>query len=264
MKRISVVSVLFLFIAAFALAIPMTASWIEGDVFVRVGSSWKEIEPGDKIDSSSVVKLGLGSLAEFTAGSRKIAVSTEGTFNLDALLSASGAQQQKRSTVMDKMGRLVGNQGPRSTVVAGVRGDFEGAPEKTEWAVDDDDPAVLAEEADQLVSQKRFAEAAKKYEKAAADALGDKREEYRYAQAWCLASADNAIGAIKVLRPMNASGSYSIARAILLARLSLDTGAAKEAAAVLDDISRNPTLAGDDAAMVKELREEARQVLTKK
>ncbi|MFA6505948.1 MAG: hypothetical protein WCT14_07610, partial [Treponemataceae bacterium] len=184
--------------------------------------------------------------------------------NLDSLLAASGAQKQKSSSVVNKMGRLVGKQGPRSTVVAGVRGDFEGAPEKTNWAVDDDDPAAVAEEAEQLVSQKRFADAAKKYDKAATDALGDKREEYRYAQAWCLASSENSIGAIKILRPMSASGSFSIARAILLARLSLDTGAPKDAAAVLDEISRNPTLSGDDAVMVKELREEARQALVKK
>jgi hypothetical protein len=264
MKRFAVFSFVLFCAAALAQAVPFTASWIEGDVFVRAGSAWKAVEAGDKVDSSSLVKLGLGALAEFTSGSRKIAVSTEGTFNLDSLLSSSGAQREKRSSVMDKMGRLVGKQGPRSTVVAGVRGDFEGAPEKTNWAVDDDDPAAIADEAEHLVSQKRFADAAKKYDKAATDALGDKREEYRYDQAWCLASSDNSIGAIKILRPMSANGSFSIARAILLARLSLDTGAPKEAAAVLDEVSRNPTLVGDDAAMVKDLREEARQALTKK
>lgn len=261
MKRSIFLALIALCAGALSFAVPLTASWIEGDVFLRVGSGWKEIQPGDKLDSASTIRLGLNSFAEFSAGARKIAVTSEGTFNLDALLSASASQAQKRSNVVDKMGRMVAGQAPRSTVVAGVRGDFEGAPEKTNWAVDDDDPETLAEEAEALLSRKQYAAAAKKFGEAASGAIGDKRDEYAYSQAWALAAAEDAIGAIKVLRPMKPSGAYAVPRAILLARLSLDTGAARDAAAVLDEVARRPGLVGDDAAIVKELREEARQAL---
>jgi len=264
MKRSIVFILLAVCAVAIAQAIPLTASWIEGEVTVRVGSAWRAVEPGDKVDSASILKVGLGSFAEFTSGARKIAVSAEGTYNLDTLLSASGAQELKRSGVMDKMGKMVGKQAPRSTVVAGVRGDFEGAPEKTTWAVDDDDPDALAQEGQEFITQKRYVDAARSFGKAAEEALGDKREEYRYAQAWSLAAGDNAIGAIKVLRPMSSKSIYAIPRAILLARLSLDTGANRDAAAILDEISRNPSLVGEDAALVKELSEEARLALSKK
>lgn len=257
MKHVSCIIALA-FVAAMAAAVPMTASWIEGKVELRVGSAWKEVYEGDTLDSASVVRLGPNSLAEFSSGARKVALSSEGTYNLDNLLNSSNAQAHKTSTVVNKLSRVVDSKTPRSTVVAGVRGDFEGAPEKTIWAVDEDDPETLAEEGRILIDAERYADAAERFSRAADEAIGQKRDEYRYAQAWSLAAANDLLGAIKVLRPMEASGYYAVPRAILLARLNLDTGAPKEAAAVLDTVAANPALSGEDAAMVKELREEAR------
>jgi hypothetical protein len=163
---------------------------------------------------------------------------------------------------LNQLSRLVDKQAPRSTVVAGVRGDFEGNTDKTDWAVDDNDPQTLAEEGQKLLADKKYAEAAALFGDAASQALGDQRDEYRYNQAWCLAMADNVIGAIKILRPMDASGRYSIPRGILLARLSLDTGAPKEAAAILDQILKNPSLVGDDATVVKQMKDEATKAIS--
>lgn len=260
MKRLSCI-VALAFAAAMAAAVPMTASWIEGKVEVRVGSAWKPISMGDALDSASIVRLSSNSLAEFSSGSRKVALSSEGTYNLETLLAAGPGQAGKTSTVVNKLSRVVDSKTPRSTVVAGVRGDFEGTPEKTIWAVDEDDPESLAEEGRALIDGERYADAADRFRRAAEEAIGQKRDEYRYAQAWSLAAANDLLGAIKVLRPMEASGFYAVPRAILLARLNLDTGAPREAAAVLDTVASNPALSGEDAAMVKELREEARLAL---
>jgi hypothetical protein len=54
----------------------------------------------------------------------------------------------------------------------------------------------------------------------------------------------------------------SIPRGILLARLSLDTGAPKEAATILDRILKNPSLVGDDATVVKEMKDEATKAIS--
>jgi len=244
-----------------AFGAPLTVSWVEGLVDIKAGSGWKAIDAGDTVDSAASVRLGPGSFAEFMAGKRKIAVSAEGVYVLDSLLSASASQEAARVTVVGKMGRFVNTQAPRNTVVAGVRGDFEGAPANTTWVVDEDDPATIAEEARALAAKDQFDAAATKFAAAADGALGDKRDEYRYSQAWCLAAANNPIGAIKILRPMASGGSYGIARGILLARLNLDTGAAKEALALLDEVAKNPSLAGEDAALVEELRKESRAAL---
>lgn len=263
-RRLISLGVLFLFVAAASFAAPLTATWVEGDVTVAVGSSWRAVEIGDDVDSASVVRLGKNSYAEFVAGSRKIALTSEGTFKLDTLITSVGTQETKRAAVMGVMGRLIDRSAPRSTAVAGVRGDFEGAPETTMWATDEDDPETLGAEGRDLVAKQRYLEAAELFGRAATEALGDQRVEYQYSQAWCLAAANNAIGAIKILRPMNDAGAYAIPRAILLARLNLDTGAAKEAVALLDQVAADPTLSGEDAALVKDMREEARVALGKK
>lgn len=261
MKRAFIAVYIAAVCGMFVIGAPLTVSWVEGQVDVKSGPGWKAIDVGDTVESASSVRLGPGALAEFMAGKRKIAVSAEGVYALDSLLAASASQEASRVSVVGKMGRFVNTEAPRSTVVAGVRGDFEGAPANTTWVVDEDDPETLAEEARALAAKDQFEPAAKKFALAAEGALGDKRDEYRYSQAWCLASANDAIGAIKILRPMASSGAFGIARGILLARLNLDTGAAKEAMALLDEVAKNPSLAGDDAALVDELRAESRRVL---
>jgi len=245
-------------------AVPLTASWVEGDVSVKTGTKWQELFLGDTLDSSALVRLGPGSLAEFSSGSRKIALSSEGSFNLDSLLQSSGAQVQKRSAVISKLGRMVDNQAPRSSVVAGVRGDFEGSTAKTEWAVDESDPEVLAADAKQFLEQKNYVQAAKLFGEASIEAYGEQRDEYTYSQAWCLAASENMLGAIKILRPMQPIGLYSIPRAILLGRLSIDTGAYKEAVSILSDAQKNPSLSADDAELIKQLQAEAQQASAKK
>ena len=254
-------AVLLIFLSTAAGAMPMTASWIEGNVDLRVGSAWRALSEGDTVDSASIVRLGSNSLAEFTSGSRKVSLSSEGTFNLDTLLSSGEAQGHKRSAVVNKLSRVVDSRTPRASTVAGVRGEFEGAPEKTVWAVEDDDPEMLAEEGQALIDEERYADAADMFRRAAEEAIGTKRDEYRYAQAWCFAAADDPLSAIKVLRPMEPSPYYAVPRAILLARLNLDTGAAKEAAAVLDSVSGNPTITDEDAVLIKELKAESMAAL---
>jgi hypothetical protein len=244
-------------------SLPVTVSWVEGSVDIRSGSSWRSLEIGSVVDSASTVRLGRASFAEFAAGAKKISLTSEGSYILDSLLASAAEQGQKRSDVVAKMGRMVSKQAPRSTVVAGVRGDFEGAAPTTTWAVDDDDPEALAKEAQKYLSRDEYAQAAELYGMAALDSLGDAKNEYLYAQAWSFAADDNPIGAIKALRTMDSSGMFSLPRSILLARLSLDTGAARDAAALLDEVSRDPSLAGEEAKLVADMRAEANKLLAR-
>jgi hypothetical protein len=262
MKRLIPVAIVLLLMGGFAYAVPVTVSWVEGGVDLRVGQAWKPLDVGMKFDSASSIRLGNGAFAEFTAGTRRISLSSEGTYTIDSLMVAASAQDQKRSAVVGKLGKLVGStEAPRSTVVGGVRGDFEGKPETTAWVEDENSPESLADEGRALVAKGNYVQAAARFAEAAEAASGPTRETYRYSQAWALAAAGNAIASIKILRGMSESGPWSAQRAILLARLDLDSGAAREAAVVLERIDPAVSMTADEASLIKELKDEAKLAL---
>lgn len=257
MKKVLFFGISLIFISVFGYSQSITAAWVEGQVQLRSGNSWKDIDIGDELNADAVIRLGRASFAEFSSTNATITLSSEGTYNLSSLVAAGGEQAARRADVVAKMSRIVDRQTPRSTVVAGVRGSFEGAPEKTVWALEDDDPELLAEEARDLIEEGKYQQAAELFGRAAYDSIGEIRDEYEYAQAWSYTAAGNTIEAIKILRGMNPQGFYAIPRVILLSRLNLDTGAANEALELLRSIESSPVLVGDDAELVKELKAEA-------
>lgn len=232
-------------------------AWIEGQVQLRSGTTWTDIDIGDDLSPNAVVRLGKASFAEFNTNNNTITLSSEGVYDLSTLIAASEEQAGKRAAVVAKMSRIVNRQTPRSTVVAGVRGSFEGAPEKTEWALEDDDPELLAEDAKQFITNEKYLEAADLFGRAAEESIGEVRDEYQYSQAWSYAAAGKTIDAIKTLRSMQVQGYFEVPRAILLARLNLDTGAIQEALNVLESVEDNPALIGEEIQLVKELKQEA-------
>ncbi len=249
------------------IALPMSVTFLEGTVELKTAASWTEINEGDRIDSASSIRLSKDSFIEFVAGNRKIVLSSEGTYSLASVLTAPAGDKGKTNTVINKFSKLMNKEAPRSTAVAGVRGDFEGNPEETLWVDDEEeaiDPEIPATEGRLLFDSNRFAEAAEKFGIAEKAAPEGERELYSYSRAVAAASAGDAITSIKVLRTMSPSGSLAIARAVLLARLDLDTGAAREAQQVLDDVSKRPDLTREDAALIKEMKEEAARALQNK
>ena len=244
----------------------MSVSFLEGTVELKTATAWTEIQEGDKIDSASSIRLSKDSFIEFAVGSRKIVLSSEGTYSLASVLAASTGDKGKTNTVINKFSKLMNKEAPRSTAVAGVRGDFEGNPEETLWVDDEEeaiDPEIPASEGRVLFEADRFAEAAEKFGIAEKAAPEGERDLYGYSRAVAAASAGDTITSLKVLRTMSPSGSLAIARAVLLARLDLDTGAAREARQVLDDASRLPDLTREDMALIREMKDEALRSLQK-
>ncbi|HCM28873.1 MAG: hypothetical protein A2Z99_19060 [Treponema sp. GWB1_62_6] len=247
-----------------AFAVPLTASWVEGDVSVKTGAAWKELSMGDKVDSASFVRLSSDSMAEFLAGGRRISLSAEGTYNLDDLLKNMAAKQADGNSAAAKMSRMVSGEKPRSTVVAGVRGDFEGAPAETTWAEDEAGPEELAADARAQVKAGAYRQAATLFAEAAGEALGDARDEYRYGQAWSLSMDGDAIGAIRALRDIPSAGPWAGPRAILLARAYLDSAAPAKAVAVLAEARKNAPFVADEEEIVRALEAEAKAALASK
>lgn len=250
-----------LLLAEFIYSIPLKVSWTEGSILVKTGSEWKPLEIGTTADSSSVIQLKKDSFAEFTYAGGKLVLSAEGIYTLDKLLANANKQQQERSTVLSKVGKLVTNKIPASTTVAGVRGSDQDSASGIDWITDEDsspsqpDPAA---DAYRLLQNGVYPEAAAAFARLIPNAPDSVKTEYQYSQAWCLASANDLVGAIKLLRVMPASGPFTIQRALLLARLNLETGAIPEAIQVLESVRLSPELETDDRVLVQGMLQEAR------
>jgi hypothetical protein len=246
--------------AAYLGATPLTVSWVEGKVEKSAGSGWAAINIGDRIDSAETVRLGAQATAEFTDGKRKVAIAAAGTFNLERLLRGGSESAKKRTAVVDKMGKMVDSSiGSGQTSVAGVRGAavVEPSAEAISWASEGVDVDALMTEAKELAKAGKYPDAAAKFAAAAREAEGEQKDGALYGQAWALAVDGSAIPALKTLRSMPSSGPWAGPRALLLARLDLDSGAAEEAAAVLKAALAAKLLVGDDVELAKDMLAEA-------
>ncbi len=240
-------------------ASPLSVSWIDGKVEAKSGSSWRLLSVGDMVDSQDTVRLGAGAVAEFSDGKRKVAITAAGMFPLESLLKGGADATKKRSATVDKLGRLVDpNARASQTAVAGVRGAaVEPAGETITWASEGPDPDVLMDEARALARDGRFAEASHKFSEAADAAEGEQKDGALYGKAWALAAADSVVPAVMTLRTIPASGPWAGPRALLLARLDLESGAVEEARSVLKTAIDAKLLVGDDLALAKSMLEEA-------
>ena len=94
----------------------------EGDVFVKQGSGWMMINPGDFLPENSMVRVGDGAIAEFASSSETILFSKPGTYQLKSVMQQ---KQQKHvaglSSVFSRVAKIgsTGDQG--QSQVMGVR-----------------------------------------------------------------------------------------------------------------------------------------------
>lgn len=241
-------------------AAPLTATWVEGKVEKQSGSAWVAVNVGDTLDSASVVRLGKSAMAEFSDKSRKLVISTAGVFSLDALTKAGTDSNKKRSGTLEKLARIVDPKAASGqAVVGGVRGDLIGSgTDQMSWAGEDDDASGLMAQAQSFAHDEKYGEAADAFAKAAKAAQGDQKEQALYGQAWSFAQAGSTVRAIKTLRSMSNEGAWSVPRALLLARLDLESGASAEAESLLNAAIASGALAGGDLDMANSMLEEAR------
>ncbi len=251
---------LIAFGAALALsAVPVTLSWSDGKVDMQKGSSWVAVAMGDKVDSSATLRLAKGASVEITDGKRKVSLTAAGTYVLDTIFKQGALASKNSAAALDKLGKLVDPKASTgSTTVAAVRGAaVEPAKDSVTWQSDTVDVAAVMDEGRQLVRDGDFANAALKFNEAAEAADGNEKDSAQYAEAWALAADGSSARAVKVLRAMPSSGSWAAPRALLLARLDIDSGAKDEAASVINAALAAKLFSGDDADLAKSLLGEA-------
>lgn len=241
-------------------ATPLTATWIDGKVEKQKGSAWVAINIGDTLDTSDTVRLAKGAMAEFSDGKRKLSLTSAGTFSLDALAKASVDKSGKTTAAVQKLAALVAptSAAQGQTTAGGVRGDLIGAGvDQMSWAGDEEDPGKLMDEGKALVQEAKYDEAAASFGKAAAVADGDEKDRALYSQAWAFSAAGSSARAIKILRAMASTGAWAGPRAILLARLDIDTGSNDEAITVLNAALKAGILSSEDSATAQAMLKEA-------
>jgi hypothetical protein len=260
MKRALLIAISSLIAVLSLSAVPLTVSWADGKVELQKGSAWAAVNMGDKVDSASSLRLAAGASVELTDGKRKVSLTAAGTYVLDSLLKQGGAEAaKKRSGALDKLGKLVDpNATTGATTVAAVRGAaVEPAKDTVTWMSDSVDVAAVMEEGRKLVRDGDFSAAALKFDEAVYAAEGDEKVSASYAEAWALAADDSSARAVKILRGMPSTGVWAGPRALLLARLDIDSGAKAEATSVLEAANAAKLFVGDDVDLAKTLLAEA-------
>ena len=258
MKKLAIV-ILAAFVAAISLsAVPLTVTWSDGKVELQKGSSWMGINTGDKVDSLGTIRLAKGASVELSDGKRKVSLTAAGTFALDALLK-QGADAAKKNGTLNKLAKLVDPKASvGSTTVAAVRGAaIEPAKDTVTWQSDTVDVAAVMEEGRALVRDGDYANAALKFNEAGQAAEGDEKDSAQYAEAWALAADDSSAQAVKILRSMPSTGNWAGPRALLLARLDIDSGAKAEAKAVIGAGIAAKLFVGDDIDLANSLLAES-------
>jgi hypothetical protein len=258
MKRFTVV-LLIAFVAVVGLsAVPLTVSWADGKVDMQNGSAWKAVSMGDELDSASTIRLAKGASVELSDGKRKVSLTAEGSYLLDNLLKKGAVASRQNTGAMNKLGKLVDPQASvGSTTVAAVRGAaIEPAKESAEWQSDVDVSAIM-DEGRKLVRAGDYSNAALKFDEAAQAAEGVDKDAAVYSEAWALAAGDSQAKAVKLLRSMPSSGNWAGPRALLLARLDIDSGANAEAKSVIQAGVSSKLFVGDEVDLANSMLDEA-------
>jgi hypothetical protein len=283
MKRLMLA--LFVFMAATAaFASNLTATWIEGTVERKQGSSWTAIKLGDIVKSSDVVRLAESSTAEFSDGRQKVTLTAAGTFSLSTMLRAGASQDKRKASLFERLARILSpDRKPSQDAVGGVRGKAQADSAATPWVDGEgeadavsaatgesgEDPAAEAaalaaknagiiSAAWDLVKAKDYRKAAEQFGSAVATSQGGMKAEALYGQAWSLEASGSTIPAIKILRSMPSEGAWAGPRVLLLARLDLGTGAYAEARSLLEAAIGSNFFSGEDLELAKAMLKEAK------
>jgi hypothetical protein len=134
---------------------------------------------------------------------------------------------------------------------------IEPAKDSVTWMSDSVDVSAVMEEGRKLVRDGDFSAAAVKFDEAVYAADGEEKDSATYAEAWSLAADDSTAKAVKLLRGMPDNGTWAGPRALLLARLDIDSGAKSEAKTVISAAMTAKLFVGDDVELAKSLLAEA-------
>jgi len=218
---------LILVAAGSVFAAPVLVMFVDGNVQVQSGSTWKALDFDDKFDSAQSVKLAAGALLELKsqAGS-VVTIAAPGTYLVDSLFKPK-AETSAVATVAGKLEKLA-KGGKVDMTVAGVRGSEAVEGKGTMWAGGTIEADEAFAEAEDMAKAGDYAGAWGVYMESlelyleASDPTGASRAAYSASLAALAGgSGAKALSALRAAYPEDAGalrGSYALALATLSAR----------------------------------------------
>ncbi len=218
---------LMLVAAVSAFAAPVTVVFVDGNVQVQSGSTWKALDFDDKFDSTQSVKLAAGALLEIKSQSGStVTIAAPGTYLVESLFKPR-AEASAVATVAGKLEKLA-KGGKEDQTVAGVRGSEAVEAKGTMWAGGTIEADEAFAEAEDLIKARDYNGAWSVYMKSlelyleASDPTGAARAAYSASLAAIAGgSGAKALSALRAAYPEDAGalrGSYALALAMLSAR----------------------------------------------
>ncbi len=155
MKRIIILLGIITALSVFTFGQDMFASFIDGEAYVQEGGEWYDLFAGDALDSGSTVKLGADTVAEITAGGKKIVLDKPGVYKIKELLEKSVRNASWGDNAVVKKFITGTNKAASKTAVMGVRGD-EAESTSVEWLTEDN---MVLTDAKELIEEGNYQEA---------------------------------------------------------------------------------------------------------
>lgn len=131
---------IFLFLTPGLVAEDFFVAYAEGDVTVRQGNSWREVNIGDTLTEENIIRLGKASVAELSSSRDVITLTREGTYPLEKMVEES-EQREKVGFGSILSGKLEtalkGTKHKEQSVAGGVRGSEAVENEGMSWMTSD-------------------------------------------------------------------------------------------------------------------------------
>lgn len=137
MRKYSLISLfLFVAVAGIAVAQDILVEYVEGSVEVRGARGWSELFIGDTVAGNGTVRIGADGMVELRGAERTVLLARAGTYDLAEILGATRATANTgvSSLVQGRIRRMVQDEQPRDTTVAGVRASEAVDRDAVSWA----------------------------------------------------------------------------------------------------------------------------------
>lgn len=159
-KRILFALALLLVWVGNATAQDVLVEYVEGSVELRGSMGWTEIYIGEMVPADSTVRLPSGGLLELRSGGSTFLISRAGTYGLSSIIESNERSTSSGIGSVARRGlrRLVTDDRPRGTAVAGVRADEAVDRSEVTWA-GGEGVGELIEEGLTLVDEEAFEDA---------------------------------------------------------------------------------------------------------
>ncbi len=251
MKKISFAILVFCMVQA-AFAEQLTVTYVDGMLYLKSGSSWQELEAGDTVSDTAVIKLDAQSQAELAGKASKLLMTKAGTYQIQDLMKTARDVKQSGvgNLVANKLKSMGSSQGvavPSTT--AGVRASsVEPTGAQVSWATGD--TSEYLKTGKDFLAKGKFEEAYQSFAEGFDMAMdADEETEMKFYMGYSQMLAGNTLQALKALTGVKPKkdAAYYTDYYILTGNLLVESLTFDDAAALLASYDPSAKTKTDEA-----------------